>query len=470
MIIIERELWGVLDMQHKILLLDELADKWGKTHIYYDLRTPADAIKLLCINYPDFAKHLATSHEQGIAYQVTQVGEELEASELLLPLGQHDLVITPVIVGSKGIGKIVVGALLIGAAIISGGSGFLAGGGFGFGSTSTVAGTFSLAAAGGNIGIALVLGGVGDMLAPQMPTFDASFDVGRGGFLSGPSAMERGADGQQSYAYRGASNTVGIGATIPVVYGKALIGGHLISTDIDVVNESDPLMTSFEKPSNQTVRVNGQKIKYSKKIKDYDGLRAARVDLSRPITSYHGPNGNRIRAYDTSGNLDGFQFVLHKTNAGQNSPDLIGFVNLLATPEQKILDNLQINKTGDKANDNFNVMITFTGLQDRVGTADSTIVQGYITFAIKIKDPDTESVVLHQVLTVQGTQKYTQQIRYIFEFVPAVVEGATTYDVFVQVIDTGLFRTGMSTNTKGATKMRIESVGYDLLGEIKNVE
>ena len=115
-------------------------------------------------------------------------------------------------------------------------------------------------------------------------------------------------------------------------------------------------------------------------------------------------------------------------------------------------------------------MITFTGLQDRVGTADSTIVQGYITFAIKIKDPDTESVVLHQVLTVQGTQKYTQQIRYIFEFVPAVVEDASSYDVFVQVIDTGLFRTGMSTNTKGATKMRIESVGYDLLGEIKNVE
>ncbi len=56
-------------MQHKILLLDELGDRWGKTHVYHNLRTPADAIKLLCINYPDFAKYLATSHEQGIAYQ-----------------------------------------------------------------------------------------------------------------------------------------------------------------------------------------------------------------------------------------------------------------------------------------------------------------------------------------------------------------------------------------------------------------
>jgi len=455
-------------MQHKILLLDELGERWGESHTYYDLRTPADAIRLLCINYPDFAKYIATSHEQGIAYQVTQVGEELEASELLLPLGQHDLVITPVIVGSKGIGKIVVGALLIGAAVISGGVGFgLGPAGLG-GGFSTASGAFSLAAAGGNIGIALVLGGVGDMLAPQMPTFDASFDVGRGGFLGGPSAMERGADGQQSYAYRGASNTVGIGATIPIVYGKALIGGHIISTDIDVVNESDPLMTSFEKPSNSTVRVNGEKVTFSQKILDFDTLRAARVSHTAEVRKFGGPNANRVGALLGEG--DGFQFVLHKTVAGQNSPNLIGFVNLNSSTEQKVLDNLQISKTGDKANDNFNVMITFSGLQDRVGNAASTIIQGYITFAIIIKEPDSESTVLHQVLTVQGTQKFTQQIRYIFEFVPAVVEGANSYDVFVQIIDTGLFRTGMSTDTKGATKMRIDSVGYDLLREIKNVE
>ena len=445
-------------MQHKILLLDELGDKWGKTHIYHDLKTPADAIRLLCINYPDFAKHIATSHEEGIFYKVTQANCKLNIEDLFLPLGKNDLVITPVISGSGSTFRAIVG---IGLTFFTGGitTTFTA-----FGKEIAVKTLLK------NIGGFLLLSSVSEMLAPQPPAFDATFDVGRGGFLGGPSAMERGADGQQSYAYRGASNTVGIGATIPVAYGKVLIGSHLISTDIDVVNESDPLMTSFERPSNGTVRVNGQKILYSKKIKDYDGLRAARVDLSRPITSYQGPNGNRVRAYDTSGNLNVFDFVLHKTNAGQNSPDLIGFVNLLATPEQKVLDNLSINKTGDRANENFNVMITFSGLQDRVGDADSTIIQGYITFAIKIKDPDTESVVLHQQLTVQGTQKFTQQIRYIFEFEPAVVEGASSYDVFVQVIDTGLFKTAMSTGQKDGTKMRIESVGYDLLGEIKNVE
>jgi predicted phage tail protein len=446
-------------MQHKILLLDELADKWGKTHIYYDLKTPADAIRLLCINYPDFAEHLATSNKQGIGYKVTQVGEELEASELLLPLGQHDLVITPVIVGSKGAAKIFLGVALVGI-------GFAVGGGVLGSALAKNIGAIKFAK---NLGAFLVLGGVGDMLAPQMPTFDASFDVGRGGFLGGPSAMERGADGQQSYAYRGASNTVGIGKTIPIVYGKALIGGHIISTDIDVVNESDPLMTSFEKPSNSTVRVNGQKITFTQTIKDFDSLRAARVRPSARITKFQGPNANRVGAL--SGQGDGFQFVLNKLDsAGNNSPNTIGFVNLDSSTEQKILDNLQISRTGDKANDNFNVMITFSGLQDRVGTAASTIIQGYITFAVIIKEPDSESIVLHQQLTVQGTQNYTQAIRYIFEFEPAVVDSATSYDVFVQVVDKGIFKAASDITIKDATKMRIDSVGYDLLGEVKNVE
>tara|TARA_R100001230_G_C5688348_1_gene199523 strand:+ start:945 stop:2309 length:1365 start_codon:yes stop_codon:yes gene_type:complete len=453
-------------MQHKILLLDELGERWGESHTFYDLRTPADAIRLMCINYPDFGKYLATSHEQGIGYQVTQVGEELEASELLLPLGKHDLVITPVIVGSKGAGKIIVGALLIGAAIISSGAGFGAGGGFGFGSTTA---KFSLAAAGGNIGIALVLSGVGDMLAPQIPTFDTSFDVGRGGYLGGPTSLEKGADGQQSYAYRGASNTVGIGKTIPLVYGKALVGSHLISTDIDVVNESDPLMTSFEKPSNATMRVNGEKIKFTGikgKITDYDGFSAARVKTTFSIKRFGGPNANRELAGD------GFQFVLNKQDdLGNLTPEKIGFVNLLGRGEQKILDNLSIDSdnTNNRLNTDFNIMITFSGLQDRIGNSQSTIIPAFITFAIIIKHTSSNSTVLNQQLTVQGTQSFTQSIRYIFNFEPVVVTtGNNSYKVFVKVIDTALFKTGVSTTEKDSSKMRIDIVGYDLLRETKN--
>ena len=108
-------------MQHKILLLDELGDRWGKTHIYHDLRSPSEALKLLYINHPDLCKYFATAHEDGIGFTVVQAGEFLDYDELALPLGQNDLVITPVITGSggRGLGKILLGAALIGASFFS---------------------------------------------------------------------------------------------------------------------------------------------------------------------------------------------------------------------------------------------------------------------------------------------------------------------------------------------------------------
>ena len=435
-------------MRHKILLLDELGERWGESHTFYNLRTPADAIRLLCINYPDFGKYLATSHEQGIAYQVTQVGHELKSNELTLPLGQHDLVITPVIIGSESAVRAIAGAALIATAVITGGAG-------GFFATFSAGGLTGAAA---TIGASLVLSGVQEMLAPQMPTYDASFDVGRTGFNGGPAALERGADGQQSYAYRGASNTVGIGKTIPIVYGKALLGSHLITTDVDVTNESDPLMTSFEKPSSSTVRVNGEKVLFSDSIKSYDNLRAARINPTKSVTSFPPPNANRVGALGTIGEGN-FDFVLGKSGGATK----VGFVNLEGDGEQKILDNLGISD--DSGNNQFRnkcqIMITFSGLQDRVGTASSTIIQGYINFAIIIKTGST--TVLNQQFIIQGTQNFTQKIRYIFNVRPVVVSGASSYKMFVQILDKATFKTATSTTVKNATKMRIDSAGYNLI-------
>ena len=59
------------DMQ-RVLLQDELAEQFGAIHEYHNLRRPIDAIRLLCLNYPDFAKHLIQSGENGIGYKVVQ--------------------------------------------------------------------------------------------------------------------------------------------------------------------------------------------------------------------------------------------------------------------------------------------------------------------------------------------------------------------------------------------------------------
>mgnify|MGYP001324685472 CR=1 FL=1 len=405
-------------MQHKILLLDELGERWGQTHIFHDLRSPADAIKLLCINYSDLAKHLATSHEKGIVYKVTQVDQELSESDLFLPLGQHDLVITPVIAGSKGVSKFIIGAILVGVAIGTGGTSLS----FGLGGFS---GGVGISAAIGNIGLALAVRGVGEMLAPQQPTFDQSINVGQGGFLSGPSSIERGADGQQSYAYRGAANTVGIGKTIPVVYGKALIGGHLISTAIEIENESDKLMTHFEPPSPNTVRVNGNEIRINKKkVEIYEGMKMTRVPLQKKPSTYQG-----------------VKFQIDRNN-----------IQLNKKGRQKICNDFDVDESGERNSQNMMLMIDFKGLLDRVGAVGTTLIHGYITFKVIVFAPESESTLLNQQITVQGLMLKNQTIRYVFNFQPAFHD-EHPLDLFIEIVDKELLSTSY-------TQMIIRRIGY----------
>ena len=403
-------------MQHKILLLDELGEKWGKTHIYHDLRTPADAIKLLCINYPDFAEHLLLSHEKGISYQVTQVDLDLELSDLLLPLGSHDLVITPVITGSGGVVKAIAGIALIAVT-----------GGFGasFG-TGALFGSFKLGGIAAKLGAALLLSGVSDMLAPQMPTFSmGGIDVGQGGFLGGPASVQRGADGQQSYAYRGAANTVGIGNTFPLVYGKAMVGSHLIATDIHVVDESDKLQNTFVPPSANTCRVNGNQIKQDgRKTSNYEGTLVTRVAFGKKIKAYQGK-----------------KFGVDKAR-----------IDLGSTSKQKVCNNFDIDNSGKMNESHMNMMFDFHGIRDRVGGAGTTIIHGHITFAVIVIEPESESTVLHQRITIQGLMHPSHKIRYIFRFQP-VFRDEHPFNVFIQIIDKDI----LSTST---VKMFVRRIGY----------
>ena len=399
-------------MEHKIVLLDELGEKWGKTHIYHDLKTPADAIKLLCVNYPSFAKYLVTSHEKGIVYKITQVDTDLEESDLFLPLGKHDLVITPVITGSGEAAKFIGGIVLT---VVTGG----------LGGTALIGGP--LGAIGAKVGAALIISGVSDMLTPQLPTFDITGGgVGQGGFLGGPSSIERGADGQQSYAYRGAANTVGIGKTIPVVYGKALIGGHLISTTVEVEDESDSLKNTFVPPGPDTCLVNGNEIrKDGSKTSIYEGLLCTRVGFGKKPSAYHGR-----------------KFALIKN-----------LINLSSKSRQKISSTFDIDAEGDLNEEDMNLMIDFSGIRDRVGGAGTTIIHGYITFDVIVEEPGSETLVLNERITVQGLMQPSQKIRYIFNFAPVHMADTGVFNVFIQIIDKELL------NNK-ETKMIVRRLGY----------
>ena len=165
-------------MEQTVRLLGDLGERYGVEHTYYNLRTPADAIKLLCINKPEFQEELIHAHENGIGYRLIQAGTDLDYADLKLPLGSNDLILTPVITGSgEGAGKVLAGVGLVALAILVPGLG-AAGAATIFG---TAFGSTSLAI--GAIGASLILGGVSQMLSPQ-PTLPTPGSFGGANRLS----------------------------------------------------------------------------------------------------------------------------------------------------------------------------------------------------------------------------------------------------------------------------------------------
>jgi predicted phage tail protein len=177
------------------------------------------------------------------------------------------LILTPVITGSGGggVGQVLAGVGLVAAAIFLGpaAGGFLGlGAGIFSGATAAAAST-----AIGAIGTSLVLGGVAQMLSPQptVPTIGGFNGPGRmssadATSTDGPQSVVRGSNGRQSYLFSGAANTVGVGATIPVVYGEVIAGSHLLSARVEIADESDPLKGSIKEPGPHTVRLGGEEL------------------------------------------------------------------------------------------------------------------------------------------------------------------------------------------------------------------
>jgi len=74
-------------MIQTVRLLGELGQRYGVEHRYTNLRTPAEAIKLLCVNHPELQRELITAHEHGIGYRVIQADTDLDYPDLRLPIG-----------------------------------------------------------------------------------------------------------------------------------------------------------------------------------------------------------------------------------------------------------------------------------------------------------------------------------------------------------------------------------------------
>ena len=388
----------------RVRLLGELGERYGTEHIYYNLRTPADAIKLLCINMPELQEELVTAHERGVGYRVLQADQDMGYSDLQLPLGQNDLVLVPAIAGSgRGFTQVLVGIGIVAASLLIPGLGFgLAG--------STVTSI-------GLLGGALALGGVAQLLSPQpvLPTLgNQRFGSGTNASTRGPQSLTRGADGQQSYAYTGAANTVGVGQTIPVAYGKVLIGSQLLSANVEVTDESDPLQTAIRTPNNETIRIGGDPVSWS--YADVQGISTRRTEE----TSFPPKSGtNRYNLY----------YDIRPLSNGAETKYLFD------------------TKNDDRSD--FCVCLGLpVGLRDRVAGAGTTFVDGFITYRVSVTRKRTQDLLGSVQATIQGLT--FNHYRWIHKFAHAQ-NPSDDAQVRLEIID---FR------CEGDVYIQLQAAGY----------
>jgi len=446
-------------MKQRVLLLDELGEKFGPVHEYHNLRTPVDAIKLLSLNYPAFAKELIESGEKGVGYKVIQSETEFELEDMLLPFGSKDLIIAPVITGSKsGLGRVLLGGALIGLAVFTGGvslgaMGFAGSAGIPL-STAYMATTAAIAVA-GNVGIALALGGVSEMLSPQpegpLNMIGSSSQSGD----TGPGSSLRGLDGSQSYAYRGPVNTVGAGATIPLVFGQCLVGSHTVAAHVEVTDDSDPLSVWIREPGVGTMRVNGEQPKdtFEESNKSGIGVKLKTWQDSLIPTQSSDPNYTDaavtyLRTPGAGSASGAVSIPLSKTSTEYGGDGL------------KAIATIKGESPPDPRFDTSKFQMAFlldNGLADRVGGigTDTTHIDGFITFQVIIKEGST--TVGNTQFTVQGMLLDTQEYRWATEFSFAKIEHEDDYVVYAKLID---FSGDPAVNT-----LRIDYMGYNFLGD-----
>jgi len=189
-------------MLNKIKLYGRLARFIGERSFEAEVTTPAQAIRFLLANFPKLERHMMEQN-----YCVKIGNYDIDSSELEHPVGKQEIKIIPVATGSRGLTKFIIGAVIVGAVIATGGVGGI----------GLMGGTGFLGVA-GNIGVYMALSGAAEMLTPVPKPPGVSDD---------PQSV--------NFSFNGVQNTGRAGAPIPVVYGEIFTGSLVVSAGIDTV-------------------------------------------------------------------------------------------------------------------------------------------------------------------------------------------------------------------------------------------
>ncbi|WP_186164249.1 tail assembly protein [Burkholderia gladioli] len=190
-----------------IRLYGVLGTKFGR-EFRLAVSSTAEAVRALDVIVPGFRAFMLNAKDNGMAFAVFNGRRNLTEDELQHPVGDEDIRVAPVLMGSKsgGFFQIILGAALIGASFIPGVNAALWSG----------ASTMFL-----GLGASMALGGVIQMLSPQASGLAAT---------SGP-------DNGTSYYFNGAVNSVAQGDCVPIVYGRMRVGSKRVSAGIFSENQ-----------------------------------------------------------------------------------------------------------------------------------------------------------------------------------------------------------------------------------------
>ena len=199
-------------MLRKIKLHGKLAEFVGHKEFEVEVSSVGKAVSFLLNNFPQLERHMSPNY-----YQVKVGDYSIDETEVHHPVGQQDIHFVPVIAGAGrgGLGKLLLGAVLIGAAfLMPAGSGLTLMEGIKLGQFAKVG---MLTKTMLYVGASLALQGVTELLFP-LPK-DNGFDSEQ--------------DPKLSFSFSGLQNTSRAGVPVPIVYGEIMTGSVVISAAID---------------------------------------------------------------------------------------------------------------------------------------------------------------------------------------------------------------------------------------------
>lgn len=169
----------------EVRLYGHLGKKFGKS-FQLDIISPQEAIKALSANIKGFKEYILKFSEPGFHIFIDK--KDIDKTELGNPISELEVIkIIPVVYGSGGFFKIIIGAVL-------------------------------MYATGGAYGLGLVLSGVAELLfaPPKQKNKTGNQKV----------------ENTPSYIFDGPVNTTAQGNAVPVCYGLLLVGSQVISAGL----------------------------------------------------------------------------------------------------------------------------------------------------------------------------------------------------------------------------------------------